>query len=297
MRCNVAFTGSNASGSSNSLHLDDRHWTEIDWKREDKTMKKLFKSKLKESREKLFGLKDVDPEVLVYRLLPYMTMEVARRYFRLQVEGTEHIPRRGPALITPNHSGYSGFDAMLLSHEIFRNTGRLPRVLTHRYWYLTKLTATPAEKIGFIEATVRNALKQLSKNNLVVIFPEGERGNFKPSAKRYHLQRFRSGFIRLALHKQCPIIPTIILGAEETHINLAQLNLDRFIPGLVLPVPLNIIPLPAKWKIKFLPPVHLPYESSAADDRELVEELAQDIREKMQVVISDEVSQRGSAFF
>ncbi len=247
--------------------------------------------------KKLFGLKDIDPEVLIYRLLPWFTMELARRYFRLQMEGVEHLPRRGPALVAPNHSGYSGFDAMLLGHEIFRNTGRLPRVLTHRYWYLTKLTAIPAEKIGFIEASARNGLKQLSKNNLVVIFPEGERGNFKPTAKRYHLQKFRSGFIRLALLKQCPIIPTVILGAEETHINLAQLKLDRFVPGLVLPVPLNIFPLPAKWKIKFLPPIQLPYGPSAADDRELVEELAQDIREKMQIVISDEVSRRGSAFF
>lgn len=265
----------------------------MDWK----NLKKFFEPKLKESQEKLFGLKDIDPEVLIYRLLPYMTMELARRYFRLHVEGIEHIPRRGPALVTPNHSGYSGFDAMLLSHEIFRNTGRLPRVLTHRYWYLTKLTAIPAEKIGFIEATARNGLKHLSKNNLVVLFPEGERGNFKPSTKRYHLQKFRTGFIRLALYKQCPIIPTIILGAEETHINLAQLKLDRIVPGLTLPVPLNIVPLPAKWKIKFLPPIYLPYEPSAADDRELVEELAQDIREKMQAVISEEVSQRGSAFF
>lgn len=259
-------------------------------------MKKLFIEKLEATLKKLIDMKDVDPEILIYRLLPHLTMELARTYFRLQIEGDENIPRRGPALLTPNHSGYSGFDAMLLSHEIYKCSGRLPRVLTHRFWFLTKATAIPAEKIGFIEATARNGLKQLSKNNLVVLFPEGERGNFKPTAKRYRLQRFRSGFIRLALHKQCPIIPTMILGAEETHINLAQLDLERFFPGVVLPLPLNIIPLPAKWKIKFLPPVYLPYQPSAANDRELVEELAQDIREQMQVAISEEVSKRGSVF-
>lgn len=256
-----------------------------------------FKNRFKRPAEKIFGLKDVDPEILAYRVLPHFLMEVARRYFRLQVEGVEHIPRRGPALITPNHSGFSGFDALLLSHEIFRASGRVPRVLTHKFWYLTQATAIPAEKIGFIEANMANGMAQLNKNNLVMLFPEGEMGNFKPTAKRYHLEPFRSGFVRLALQRQCPIVPTLILGAEETHINLARLKFSRFLPGLVLPLPLNVIPLPAKWKIRFLPAIHLPYTETAADDRELVDELAQDIREQMQATISFEAGSRGSIFF
>jgi 1-acyl-sn-glycerol-3-phosphate acyltransferase len=248
-----------------------------------------------------FGLTDLDPELMFYRMLPHFLMEVARKYFRLQVEGVENIPRRGPAIVIPNHSGFSGFDAMLLSHEIFRLTGRVPRILTHKLWFLTPATAIPAEKVGFIEATMGNGLAQLKKNNLIVVFPEGEHGNFKPSTERYQLQEFKRGFVRLALLRQCPIIPTLVIGAEETHINLAQIKLSpwlaRFFGEIVLPVPLNLIPLPAKWKIKFLPAIHLPYQADAVDDRELVDELAQEIQEKMQTEISDEVVKRGSAFF
>jgi 1-acyl-sn-glycerol-3-phosphate acyltransferase len=233
----------------------------------------------------------------MYRVMPHFVMEIARKYFRLKVEGTENIPKRGAALIAPNHSGYSGFDAFLLSHEIFRATGRVPRTLTHHLWFLTPVTSVPAEKVGFIEATMANGLTQLKKNNLVVLFPEGEYGNFKPTTERYQLQEFRRGFIRMALLRQCPIIPTLVLGAEETHINLAQLKFTKYLRGVVLPLPLNIIPLPAKWKIRFLPPVHLPYKPSAAEDRELVEELAIEIREEMQKAITEEVSRRGSAFF
>ena len=251
----------------------------------------------KKPSEKVFGLRDLSRDALIYRVFPHFVMEIARKYFRLQVEGTENIPHRGPALIAPNHSGYSGFDAMLLSHEIFKSTGRIPRVLTHHLWFLSPATAIPAEKIGFIEANMANGLAQLQKNNLVVLFPEGEYGNFKPTSKRYHLQEFKRGFIRMALEKQCPIIPTLILGAEETHINLAQLKFTKYLRGLVLPLPLNVIPLPAKWRIKFLPPIHLPYQPSAANDRELVAEIAQDIREQMQAAISEEVSRRGSIFF
>lgn len=260
-------------------------------------LKNSFKFTFKDPAEKIFGLRDLDPEVLMYKVLPHFMLEIARKYFRLQVEGMEHIPRRGPALIAPNHSGYTGFDALLLSHEIYRSTGRIPRVLTHHFWFLTKATAIPAEKVGLIEATMANGLAQLRKNNLVAIFPEGEYGNFKPTTKRYHLQEFRKGFVRMALLRQCPIVPAIILGAEETHINLAQLKFTKYLRGIVLPLPLNVIPLPAKWKIKFLPALHLPYRPSAADDRELVEELTQEIREQMQAAISEEVSRRGSIFF
>ena len=54
-------------------------------------------------------------------------------------------------------------------------------------------------------------------------------GNFKASSNRYHLQEFKRGFIRMALLTKAPIIPTLIIGAEETHINLKQLKLAKYI--------------------------------------------------------------------
>lgn len=235
-------------------------------------------------------------ERMAYRALPKFLMEIARRYFRLEVKGLEHIPRRGAGIVAPNHSGYSGFDSFLLANEINRATGRLPRILTHHFWFLTKATAVPAEKVGFIQATTANGLAQLRKNNLIILFPEGEQGNFKPTAKRYHLQEFKRGFIRMALEKQCPIIPVLIIGAEEAHINLAQLGLPRFLGGAIFPLPLNLIPLPTKWTIKFLPPIHLPHNADARHDRELVHEIAEEIREAMQRELSEEVKNRSSVF-
>lgn len=243
--------------------------------------------------------KKIDKSILervAFRDGPRFLMEIARRYFRLEVEGLEHIPRRGAGLLTPNHSGFSGFDSFLLANEVNRGTGRLPRILTHRFWFLSKATAIPAEKAGFIKATTANGLQQLAKNNLVILFPEGESGNFKPTLKRYHLQEFKRGFIRMALEQQCPIIPVLIIGAEETHINLAKLGLPKIFGGAIVPLPLNLIPLPAKWTIKFLPPIHLPYKPEAKDDRELVKDIATEIRETMQQALSEEVRKRESVF-
>jgi 1-acyl-sn-glycerol-3-phosphate acyltransferase len=250
----------------------------------------------KKSQAKIFNLKEVDTETLLYRVLPHFLMEIMRKYFRLEVEGIENIPKRGAAVIISNHSGFSGFDALILAHTINREVRRIPRVLTHHFWFLTKTTAIPAQKMGFTEATFENGISALEKNNLIVIFPEGEQGNFKPTSQMYQLQEFRRGFVRMAVKTQAPIVPCIVMGAEETHINLSKLKFTKFLRGTVLPLPLNVIPLPAKWRIKFLPPIYLPYQSTQIDDSELMREIAEEIQEQMQESLTEQLHKRGRFF-
>jgi len=255
-----------------------------------------MKNFLKKPNEKLFGLQNLDRDTLLFRVLPRLLLEIMRKYFRLEIEGAKNIPRRGPVIIAPNHSGYSGFDAVILGHVVQTEAKRIPRVLTHHFWFLTESTAIPAQKMGFTEATYENGVNSLKKGNAIVLFPEGEQGNFKPTSQMYQLQEFKRGFVRMALETQSPIVPTIIIGAEETHINLTKLKFTKFLRGTVIPLPLNILPLPAKWRIHFLEPIYLPYKASAVNDSELVHEIANDIQEKMQAAMQKEIKKRGSAF-
>jgi 1-acyl-sn-glycerol-3-phosphate acyltransferase len=250
----------------------------------------------KKPNEKIFDLKNLDRDVLMYRVFPRWLMELVRKYFRLQIEGLEHIPKTGAALVTPNHSGYMGIDAALLAYILAQDGKRVPRILTHHFWFLTKGTALPAQKMGFIEATYKNGVDELNKKHVVVIFPEGEAGNFKPTQQMYELQEFRRGFVRMALETGAPIIPTLIIGAEESQINLSNMKLTKFLKGLVIPLPLNVIPLPVKWKIKFLEPIHLPYGANALKDAELVREISEEIQEKMQQAMHEELRKRKSLF-
>lgn len=247
--------------------------------------------------EKSLNLKDLDPNRLMYRVMPQVLAEIMTKYFRMKIEGLHNIPKKGAALITPNHSGYSGFDAFLLGHHIYKGTNRAPRILTHKLWFATESLAKPMRKLGFIEATKKNGLKALDKKQLLILFPEGEQGNFKPSTRAYHMQEFKTGFVRMAIEKQCPIIPTLILGAEETHINLAKLKLPSWLKGAIVPLPFNILPLPAKWHIIFMDPIILPYEPHKSKDAELVHELCVELREIMQERLSYEVSRRKNLYF
>lgn len=256
-------------------------------------MRKLFQFRSEDILPHLFSS---NRDTVLYKILPHFFLELMKTYFRVQVEGVENLPKRGCALIIPNHSGVSGFDAMVLHHEITRACGRYPRVLTHHLWFLTKTTAIPAQRLGFIEASMENGVKCLNKNQLVVLFPEGEYGNFKPSSKAYQLQEFKRGFVRMALATGAPIVPTLVIGAEETHVNLSRLKLTKFLRGVILPLPLNVLPLPSKWKIIFMEPVQFPYDASASTDRDLVKELADELQDKMQERLNKELAKRDSVF-
>ncbi len=256
-------------------------------------MKKFFEK----PTEKISGLSNIPKEVLFYRVMPRFLLDLMTNYFRVEVEGAEHLPLSGPCLVTPNHSGFSGLDALVLGHQIYRHVHRIPRVLTHHLWFMSRYTSIPMQKMGFVEATSKNASKFLKKDKIVVLFPEGEYGNFKPSNEKYTLQEFRRGFVRLAIQNQVPIVPSLILGAEESHINLKQIELSKFLKGTTLPLPLNVIPLPSKWKIKFLEPIELPFKPDASNDTELVHEVSLEIKERMQLTLHEELRKRDFIFF
>ncbi len=228
-------------------------------------------------------------EDLAFKLLPVLTLEIIRKYLRVEVEGIENVPKDGSAIIISNHSGYAGFDALMLSNEIRRETSRIARMVAHKLWFLGKPVKVVSEKMGLVEADMNHSLEILNEKELLILFPEGEAGNFKPSNRRYRLQEFKRGFARLAMITNSPIIPAVVIGAEETHINLSNIRFTKYLLGLAVPIPLNIIPLPVKWKIKFLPPIHLNAKPADAMDRKKVFKVSRDMKHLLQKTIIDEL--------
>src|SRR5262249_54203698 len=120
--------------------------------------------------------------------------------------------------------------------------------------------------------------------------------NFKPIRYRYRLRPFRRGFVRLALKTGAPIIPTVVIGAEETHITLSQVRWAKDLIGTIIPIPLNVIPLPAKWTIRFLKPIHLGKDPEKADDLKYVPRLSRKIRLSLQQEMNAELRKRKTVF-
>ena len=225
-------------------------------------------------------------------------LHLLRKYFRIELIGMENIPARGRALIAPNHSGFAGADAILLTHVIKRETRRRARILAHRSFFdFSSTIASVSESFGLRKASVEGGINILKEDHLLVIFPEGETGNFKPTYRRYQLQRFHTGFLRMAIAAQAPIIPCVIIGAEEAHLNLGNLNFSKLVRGVRIPLPLNFIPLPAKWKIVFLPPVALEVTPEILEDPKALRRHALLLQRQMQRQIRAELRKREYIYF
>jgi 1-acyl-sn-glycerol-3-phosphate acyltransferase len=226
-------------------------------------------------------------------------LRLLKTYFRLEVDGIEHLPTSGQmGLICPNHSGYAGTDAVLLAHLIREKTGRRPRILAHRAFFdLSRKLKAVSESFGLQKASIENGLSVQRRKHLLILFPEGEKGNFKSTALRYRLQEFKTGFLRIAIEAGAPIIPCVIIGAEETHLNLGNIDLNQIAKGLRIPLPIMALPLPAKWKIKFLPPIDTTaFDKAVLEDAEKLKKLAKQIRHQIQAAIHEELRNREYIF-
>ena len=162
-------------------------------------------------------------------------------------------------------------------------------------------------KVGGVPASPFNAIRLLEQDKLVMVFPEGVKGTGKPFSERYRLQRFgRGGFVEVALRTGAPIIPVAVVGAEEIYPKIGEsATLARATGAPFVPItptfpwlgPLGLIPLPSRWRIEFCEPIDLSgYGPEAADDKTVLFDLSETIRETIQESLYDNLVKRGSAF-
>ncbi|HVJ65753.1 MAG TPA: 1-acyl-sn-glycerol-3-phosphate acyltransferase [Bdellovibrionota bacterium] len=216
------------------------------------------------------------------------------KYLRLEVHGLEHIPTSGRMICVANHSGFAGLDAIILANEIKKVRDTAPQILAHKLWFKSDGLEPLRKHFGLIRADFNATLMSLQRDEALILFPEGEGGNFKPTRRRYRLQDFRGGFARAALITGAPIVPCVIVGAEESNINLGRIRIFNKIIGTDIPLPLNLIPLPIKWSIKFLPPRHLEGMETEALDNARIDRESLKMRHHLQRALVDELRRRKS---
>ena len=232
------------------------------------------------------------------------------RYFRVQTEGIENIPAQGRAVIVSNHSGTVPFDGLMLKTAVARehSAARELRWLTEDFITYLPFVGSFMNRMGAVRACQENAERLLGREKLVAVFPEGVKGMSKLFRDRYKLQRFgRGGFVRLCLRTRTPIVPTAIIGAEETNPILFRFETIAKSFGLpYIPItptfpllgPLGLLPAPTKWTIRFGRPLDLSgYGPGAADDQILVGRLAEEVRTTIQDMLDQGLSARESVFF
>jgi 1-acyl-sn-glycerol-3-phosphate acyltransferase len=249
-----------------------------------------------------------DEEVveLVYPFFEFMY----ERWWRVVATGVENVPAHGRAMLVANHAGVLPWDAAMMNVAILKEHP-LPRYL--RFTVLDWAFRLPyvsafMRRVGGVVASPFNAMRLLEQEHLLSVFPEGSKGAGKRFSERYRLQRFgRGGFVEVALRTSSPIVPVAVVGSEEIYPKIADSRLlARLIGSPYFPVtptfpalgPLGAMPLPSRWRIEFCPPIDLfEYGSDAAQDRALVFELSERVRNTIQDKLYENLIKRRAAFF
>ncbi|GHD88885.1 lysophospholipid acyltransferase family protein [Streptomyces naganishii] len=249
-----------------------------------------------------------DPELTDDLILPALRL-LYEKYFRVEVEGLEHVPADGGALLVANHSGTLPLDALMLQVALrdHHSAHRRLRLLAADLAFGLPVVRDLARKAGHVRACPENALRLLGSGELVGVMPEGYKGLGKPFEERYRLQRFgRGGFAAVALRSGAPLVPCSIVGAEEIYPMIGEsrtlarmLRLPYFpiTPTFPLLGVLGLIPLPTKWTIRFGTPITVDaFPADAAEDPLVVEKLAGEVRDTIQHTLNEMLEQRESPF-
>lgn len=156
---------------------------------------------------------------MLYWLLKYVILGPwVRLIFRPQAEGRDNVPEHGAAIIASNHLSFA--DSIFMPLMVKRKitfvakaeyfTGKGIKGFLVRLFFVGAGTI-PVDRTGGRAATaaIETGLRVLREGHLFGIYPEGTRS---PDGRLY---RGKTGVARLALESGAPVIPVVMLNADE----------------------------------------------------------------------------------
>ena len=174
-------------------------------------------------------------------------LPIYKNYFKVRVFGLENLKDK-PYMMVSNHTGQLPIDAALitLAMAFEPSSPRIIHSMIERFMAALPFIGDFAAQSGAILGDRANCKWLLDKGESILVFPEGVKGINKKTKDFYKLQHFSSGFYRIALKADVPILPITVIGAEEMFPIVFQAPKLGKVLGLPnLPLPLNLFPLPS----------------------------------------------------
>lgn len=193
---------------------------------------------------------------LWYRFLQAACRLVGIAYFQVRVRGREHVPPTGAVLVLSNHQSH--LDPILIGVACDRRLNYLARQTLFGFapfrWLINSLDAIPLDREGLGLAGLKETLRRLKRDEMVLIFPEGRRSDDG------EVGVLKPGFCSLAKRCDAPLLPVSIEGAFHAWPRSRTL------------------PRRAVIHIQFGKPIP-PEEAREFTDRDLVDEVERRLRE------------------
>jgi 1-acyl-sn-glycerol-3-phosphate acyltransferase len=155
---------------------------------------------------------------VLYRVVKIVVSPILRLIFRPWVQGLDHVPLEGPAILASNHLSFSDsiFLPLVVPRKItflaksdyFTGRGVKGRAKSS---FMKSVGQVPVDRSGgrASEAAITTGLRVLAGGDFLGIYPEGTRS---PDGRLY---RGRTGIARLALESGVPVIPVAMIDTEK----------------------------------------------------------------------------------
>ncbi len=141
----------------------------------------------------------------------WLCLGVSKVLFGLRVEGREHIPCSGAAIIAANHVSF--LDPVLVAIAAGRPIHFMAKEELFRFrpfgWLLQQYRVFPVSRRRTDLQAMKRALSLLEQGEIIVIFPEGTRGD------GVQLGAAKPGIGLIASRSGAPVIPAFHRGAEK----------------------------------------------------------------------------------
>ncbi len=153
------------------------------------------------------------PEVVYTTII-----RVAKLGFRvlgqpIDIQGLEHLPRSGPALLAMNHIGYVDFVYGGLPAD---RIGRRVRFMAKRELFDHRVSGPIMRACRHIpvdraegEASLADTMRHLEAGELVGIFPEAT------ISRAMEVKELKTGAVRIATRAGVPLIPMVVWGTQR----------------------------------------------------------------------------------
>jgi 1-acyl-sn-glycerol-3-phosphate acyltransferase len=200
---------------------------------------------------------------MAYWLMKRLIGPILRFFFDIRVEGLEHVPVSGAAILASNHVSFS--DSVFLPLVLDR---RITFVAKAEYfedpktaWFFRAMGQIPIKREGgsASQRALDSAKDVLQGGGLFGIYPEGTRS---PDGRLY---KGHTGVARLALQCQVPVIAAAMIGTREAQ------PIGQVKPNLFRPI-----------TIKLSAPMRFDRMPDAADDplvlRQITDEIMFELR-------------------
>jgi 1-acyl-sn-glycerol-3-phosphate acyltransferase len=150
---------------------------------------------------------------VAYWLLKLVLTPVFLLLWRVRVEGREHIPADGPAVLAANHQSFC--DSLFLPLVVPRKVIYLAKAeyfdSPKTAWFFRAVGQIPIRRGGGKESerALETAKDELLAGHLIAVYPEGTRSHDP------WVHRGRTGVARLSRECGLPVIPVGIAGTVD----------------------------------------------------------------------------------